>query len=378
MASRLTRRAVIGALAALPTGFHVAHASGRDQALRRLLREKRLAHRIPGLAAAVVRGSAIRAAAVDGVRRSGARDPIRLGDRFHIASCTKSMTATWAAIAVERRLLDWSSALADVVPELRRTMRAEYRAATLEQLLAHAARMPSYTQPSTQRVAWMHGLAGSPVEQRLTFLRDVLASEAPNDASGDGAYSNVGYVAASAMLERVTGIGWEEAIRRELAAPLGLHSLGFGYPARPSRPAQPRGHARVDGRIQVLPFDARRDLPRCLWPAGAVHLSITDLARYARDHLNGLTGRRALLPARQYARLHTPLPGSSSVFTLGWGRREDDRLGRLHFGSGSGGWFFVRIWIASGRDAAVVTASNSGEAAAATRELSERLLTGLV
>ncbi len=341
------------------------------------MHDTRIAHGIPGLAAAVVRGPSIAAVAVDGVRRSGGGDAIGIGDRFHIASCTKSMTATWAAAAVHRGLLDWSSSLSHVVPELARSVRREYRGATLEQLLAHAARMPSFTQPSPQQVAWMHALSGTPVEQRLAFLRKILSTEPPNDQPGDGAYSNVGYVAACAMVERVTGTAWEIGIRDELAARLGLRSLGFGYPASPSRPRQPRGHAMTSGRLAVLPFDPSRELAVSLRPAGAVHLSITDLARYARDHLSGLSGRRALLPARFYARLHTPLPGSSSVFTLGWGRRQDERLGRLHFGAGSGGWFFARVWIAPERSAAVVTLANSGDAAAATRELSERLLTEL-
>lgn len=374
---RLSRRTVIGTLASLPIGISVAYASDRDTALRRVLREKRVAHRIPGLAAAVIRGSTIAAVAVDGLRRWDGRDAIGIHDRFHIASCTKSMTATWAAAAVHRGLLDWSSSLADLLPELARTMRREYRSATLEQLLAHAARMPSYTQPSPQQVAWMYALSGTPVEQRLAFLREVLSMEPPNDRSGDGAYSNVGYVAACAMVERVTGTAWEAGILQGLAAPLGLQSLGFGYPASPFMPDQPRGHAVLDGRIEVLPLDLSRNLAVCLSPAGAVHLSITDLARYARDHLNGLTGGRALLPGSYYARLHSQLPGSSSVFTLGWGMRQDDRLGRLHFGAGSGGWFFARIWIAPERRAAVVTASNSGDAGAATRELSVRLLTSL-
>jgi CubicO group peptidase (beta-lactamase class C family) len=374
MPMSLSRRALLGTLAA--TGLSAAYGQSPTsrQTLASLVREKRAAHGLPGLAAAVVRGGRITALAVSGFRQSGTNEAIEPRDRFHIASCTKSMTATLAAIAVRRGRLHWTTSLADALPELALAVRTEYRGATLEQLLAHAARMPPYTQPPADRVAWMHALGGTPREQRLAFLRDTLSSEPPNDSAGDGAYSNVGYVAASAMIERATGTSWEEAMRSELAAPLGLRSLGFGYPASPSTPHQPRGHARVDGRTGMLPFDPARELAVCLRPAGAVHVSIGDLARYARDHLNGLKGRRALLPPGFYARLHSPLTGSNSVFTLGWGVRQDERLGRLHFGAGSGGWFFARIWIAPERDAAIVTAANSGDAAAATRELSNELL----
>ena len=57
------------------------------------------------------------------------------------------------------------------------------------------------------------------------------------------------------------------------------------------------------------------------------------------------------------------------MFTLGWGIRRDERWGVTHFGAGSGGWFFARIGVLPELDAAVVVASNSGDAGPATREL---------
>jgi hypothetical protein len=45
-----------------------------------------------------------------------------------------------------------------------------------------------------------------------------------------------------------------------------------------------------------------------------------------------------------------------------------------HFGAGSGGWFFAQIKIVPDYDVAVVAASISGLAAAATKELIAELL----
>jgi CubicO group peptidase (beta-lactamase class C family) len=331
-------------------------------------------HGLPGLAAAVVRGGDVESAAVAGVRRLGHPDPLELDDRFHIASCTKSMTATLAAVLVQEKRIDWTSRLVDVVPELRERIRSEYHAATLEQLLGHAARMPAYTQFGPARLEELKSLPGSSTEQRLLFLSSVLASEEPNLAAGNGAYSNVGYTAASVMMERATSQSWEELIRKRLFEPLGLTRVGFGWPATVETPSQPRGHVRRDGKLTEQPLDDSYVLPVVLWPAGAVNSSIGDLARYARDHLNGLLGRPALLPRSAYERLHRTLDGKPEGFTLGWGVRSDPRLGTVHFGSGSGGTFFVRIAIVPGRDVAVVVASNSGEAAEATREVIEALL----
>jgi CubicO group peptidase (beta-lactamase class C family) len=62
------------------------------------------------------------------------------------------------------------------------------------------------------------------------------------------------------------------------------------------------------------------------------------------------------------------------MFTLGWGIGRDRRWGAIHFGAGSGGWFFVRIVIVPEHDAAVVIASNSGDAGPAASELWPRLV----
>lgn len=343
-------------------------------AFERILERIRAKRKLPGLAAALAHGDKVVASGVTGMRRQGSADKIERNDRFHIASCTKSMTATLAAIAVHRGQLKWTTSIADALPSLAEKALPEYRAATLEQLLAHEAKMPAYTQISPQRDGWMKALKGTPTEQRLAFLAEALGTEKPNDGSGAAAYSNVGYAAAGAMVERAAGASWEELLRREIGRPLAMKSLGFGYPATAETPNQPRGHSESGGRIVELPLDESRQLAVCLWPAGAAHCSIGDLALYAADHLNGLCGRRALLPQEMYQRLHRPLGGGDDGFTLGWGVRPDKRWGLAHFGAGSGGWFFARIEIVPDHDAAVVAASNSGQAADATKELITELL----
>ena len=348
-----------------------AESAAQDD-LGRTLERIRARHDLPALAAGVVRGESVELAAV-GIRHAGSPNAIQIDDRFHIASCTKSMTAMMAAMLVEDGVLQWTARLVDVIPELRGKVRPEYRTATLEQLLAHAAHMPAYTQFGDRRLEELKSLRGTPTEQRLTFLREVLSNEPPNPGAGDAAYSNVGYTAAALMLERATGESWEALMRTRIFAPLGLEHVGFGWPATSATPDQPRGHVRDNGRLRAQPLDDSYVLPAALWPAGAVNASIGDLARYAGDHLRGLRGEAALLPASAYQKLHRTLTGERQGFTLGWGVRTDPRLGTVHYGAGSGGTFFVRILIVPDDNVAIVVASNSGDAAAATRSVADTL-----
>jgi CubicO group peptidase (beta-lactamase class C family) len=211
----------------------------------------------------------------------------------------------------------------------------------------------------------------------MSFLTDVLANEPPNRATGDAAYSNVGYTAAALMMEKVTGKSWELLIVAEIFRPLFLMPAAFGWPATKTTPHQPYGHTRRGGRQIPQPLDDSYMLPVALWPAGAVNMSIGALASYAEDHLRGLRGERALLTDSSYARIHRTLSGEPSGYTLGWGVRADPRWGSVHYGAGSGGTFFVRIMIVPQANVAIVVAANSGDAGAATREVVETILNNL-
>ena len=101
------------------------------EAFERILELSRAKHKLPGLAAAVVCGDKIAASGVTGVRRHGTSDKLDRDDRFHIASCTKSMTAMLAAIAIHNGQLKWTTSLADALPELAEKVQPEYRAATM-------------------------------------------------------------------------------------------------------------------------------------------------------------------------------------------------------------------------------------------------------
>ena len=97
----------------------------------------------PALAAAVVRGNQTVAIGATGWRKDGGKEMVTLEDKFHIGSCTKSMTATLAARLVEQGKITWRTTIADVFPELKNAMHEDYRAVTLDQLISHRGGVPA-------------------------------------------------------------------------------------------------------------------------------------------------------------------------------------------------------------------------------------------
>lgn len=91
---------------------------------------------LPALAAAVTINGKMVAVGAVGTRKAGTDMPVKIGDRFHLGSDTKAMTALLAAIFVEAGKLRWDSTIAEVFPELTDQMVPSLRGVALQQLLS--------------------------------------------------------------------------------------------------------------------------------------------------------------------------------------------------------------------------------------------------
>lgn len=310
---------------------------------------------LPAAACAVVDGDRITERAVAGVRLRGAPQPVRVDDRFHLGSVTKSMTATMVGRLVELDLVEWDDTLGETLSGIE--MRPEYRAVTVEQLLQHIAGIPqhlTYDDPEMDRLV---NLPGTPPEQRAAFAAEVLLEEPIAAPATRSNYSNAGYAIVGLVAERAAGSSWEALMREQVFEPLDMKTAVIGWPATESRPDQPRGH--FPDHPQALD---EYPLGGFMAPAGDVSCSISDLARYARLHLWGLNGVDGALRAETIERLHTPLL-EDGTYAAGWSLKKTDSGEVLHWHNGSAGTFYALVAIDPEQDRAVVVAMNTGFAA---------------
>ncbi|MEO8351102.1 MAG: serine hydrolase domain-containing protein [Chthoniobacteraceae bacterium] len=328
-----------------------------------LLEPIRNQYQLPALTAAAVINGKIVSLGTAGARRLGDPTPATNSDLWHIGSCTKSMTATLAAGMIEEGLLRWDSTISETIPTLKGALHPDWEKVTLEQLLTNRSGAPGQAPGDLWKAAWKQ--EGSPAEQRMTFVRG-LASRPPEAPPGTRfIYSNQGFSIAGAMLETVAGEPFETLLTRRLFEPLGMKSAGFGAPGEPGRATQPWGHARTGGEIQPIPPGPKADNPPAITPAGRVHLSIADFARYAGWHAQGANARPSLLSAESMTKLHTAAEGQD--YAMGWGvAHRAWAAGETLSHTGSNNSWFAVMWVAPARGAAFVAATNiGGEAAAA-------------
>jgi CubicO group peptidase (beta-lactamase class C family) len=170
-------------------------------------------------------------------------------------------------------------------------------------------------------------------------------------------YSNQGYAVAGAMLERVSGKSWETLTRERLFEPLGMKSAGFGAPGDAKKLDQPWGHALVEGRVQPVSPGPLADNPAAIGPAGTVHCSIGDIARYAGWHARSLRTTARILGPASFTQLHTAPAGSD--YAMGWVVTQRAWAGGTTLThNGSNTMWYTVMWLAPGKDLAFVAATN--------------------
>lgn len=324
----------------------------------------------PAIAMVVMQDGKIVEQAVVGQRSVDDDMAVTMSDRFHVGSITKSMTATVVGSVVESGKLSWSDTLGELLPDVE--MQDVYRDVTIEELLQHRSGVPAMTTLTDEDAAPLDALAGTSTEVRGQFIRQLLMDDPAGTPHGASSYSNAGYGLAGYLAEQATGKSWEALLQEVIFDPLGMSSAGCGWPASPDRPDQPRGHQFVNDTYQTIPF-GDYDLGPYIDPAGDVHCSATDLAKYGQAHLAGLHDRSGgLLTAATIKRLHTSLhPELDGMpYAGGWVIRSTED-GVIHWHNGSAGTFFAQLELEPERDRVCVVMMNIG---AAGQEITDRLL----
>jgi CubicO group peptidase (beta-lactamase class C family) len=278
--------------AAVSLAVPVSAGEPRVKDLGEQLEAIRKQYELPGLAAAAVRGPRIVAEGAAGVRRVGKRDKLTPNDRLALASCTKRMTSAMVARVIDTGKLTFETTLAEALPEI--AMRDDYRKVTVAQLLTHTGGIQSYTKFTPQSGRFLMELKGSAAEQREQFIKHLLQEEPVAKPGTQRIYSNASYALVAFVAERRAERSWETLMQDEVFKPLGMSTAGFGRPVSQEHPNEPTLHRKGGQGYEPEP-EGQPNVMAVLAPAGDVHCSIRDFAKFAAYELEAAQGRDSLL-----------------------------------------------------------------------------------
>ncbi len=320
------------------------------------------AYAFPALAAAVIVDGKLHAAGVVGVRKHGSDVKAEPNDPFHLGSCTKAMTGSLIGLLVQQGKLKWQTPLAEYFPDLKDKMHPDYRGVTLVHLLSHRAGVPPMTNgfaPIRDKELQQIRALESPRAQRRRAMEIVLCEPPINKPGDKQEYSNAGFMIAGVIAETVTGEDYEALLRRLLFEPLGMKSAGFGAMGTTGHVDAPWPHRKQGDRLIPIDPGPMSDNPPFITPAGRVHCSMGDWAKYIQCILAATREEQGLLSPDQVQQLKEPPFGGG--YALGWGLCDRDwGAGRVLQHAGSNRMNYCVVWVAPLKNFAVLVATNRG------------------
>jgi CubicO group peptidase (beta-lactamase class C family) len=264
---------------------------------------------LPALAAVLVHDGQIIEMVATGTRKINSNISVTIEDKWHLGSLTKSMTSTLAAMLVKQGTISWSTTIADVYPELSGVMNSKYENIRLDQLLSHTSGM----RPNLPALNSYQTSTLDIESQRQKMVEEAVILN-PEVEEGEYLYSNLGYMVAGAMMERLTSTSWETLLDNNLFNSLAMTSSGFGIPDVQDNSTQPVGHSSQGSGWKA----SNTDNPAVLGPAGTVHSSLENMGKYIAAHLMAARGNdvAGVLTATEFNKLHTATENSD--YALGW------------------------------------------------------------
>jgi CubicO group peptidase (beta-lactamase class C family) len=227
---------------------------------------------VPGVAVAVVHGGETVFSQGFGVRRLGDPAPVDPTTVFQVASVSKSISATIAAIQVTKGVVSWDDPVSSHLPGFALSDPYVTAHATIGDFFAHRTGLPF--------------AAGDNLEDLGYTRPEILArlSQLPLDAFRTSYhYANFGTTTAAEAVAAASGEAWEDLAQDVLYKPLGMASTSSRHADYLARPNRAVLHTLQDGRFQPL-YD--RD-PDAQAPAGGVSSNVIDLAEWLKLLLGG-------------------------------------------------------------------------------------------
>ncbi|MBQ0006573.1 MAG: serine hydrolase [Alistipes sp.] len=273
---------LLAALLSIPGG----NDSTVTDALRHYSQKVLSDWKIPGMSVSVVKDGELIFNEGFGVKRQGESDRVDEHTLFHVGSISKSFTATVMASVVDDGLLKWDDRVKDILPDFDWADDEVEQQMLVKDLFTHATGLC----PQVGTYIANLGYDRNDIYQMFKYMKPIYPFRS------QFGYNNITFIIAARIIEKVTGMTWEDNVRMRVFAPLGMNESCIGgdeYDAAGRKAScahafhYRRGKDGSDG-IRTFPLDGEN---RALWwvsvigPAGSVCSTSSDMAKYVSCHL---------------------------------------------------------------------------------------------
>jgi D-alanyl-D-alanine carboxypeptidase len=272
---------------------------GADAALDRALKELVAMEGGPPGAIAIVQRGNHRQVHSFGVRNIKSGLPLRADDHMRLASASKAFNGAVALSLVSKGELS----LSDTIGELLTDLPQFWHKITLRQLLNHTSGLPNFTED----LAYLAALGASPTNAPspralLSYVEDEQLNFEPGS---EYRYSNTDNIVVGLMVEAATGESYEQQLREQVYAPLGLKKTSL---PRGANLRKPFIHGYDNDPSQQPPEDISEVLASgWVWASGGMVSTPFEVNDFVRGYVGG-----ELFDLKTRARQRKVVEGGSS------------------------------------------------------------------
>jgi len=290
------------------------HSSGGKMnviELRGLIQELTAQYQVPGASIAVLEKDVVTEAAT-GVLSMSTGVEVTPDSLFQIASIGKMWNATLVMQLVDEGKVELNSPVRAYLPELQFADRQATDLITVKHLLCHTGGIDGEHYADTGR--------GNDCYEKFVATCTVIPQLA---APGSFfSYARAGSVVLGRMIEKVTGLDWDTALRERLICPLGARrTVSLPEEAILHRVAVGHDPTASGGLAPVTVWQQ----PRSTGPAGGISTTTAELLSFARMHLDdgvAPNGTRVLskksVRAMQTPQVKSPDPWMFPMCGISW------------------------------------------------------------
>lgn len=166
--------------------------------------------------------------------------------------------------------------------------------------------------------------------------------------------TNGGGIVEVAAAEAASGEAWDALIEKHIFEQFGMTKSGFGWVGKGGEDV-PWGHTMRDGALHPVDPNGDYQLPQYLAPAGDIHASLPDMARFFQGILLSWHEKDSYLDRDTLQQMLTRRLGSG----LGWGAREAFGYDPVAIYSGSADTFLMVVVLIPDADLGFAVAANA-------------------
>ncbi len=333
-------------------------------------------YEVPGASIAVLRNGKLIASEAAGVINLDTQVPATVDTVFQIGSITKPMTTTLVMGLIDEGKLELDAPVSRYLPSFRVADAAVSRQVTLRHLLSHQSGIDGDLFADSGR--------GDDSVEKLMLMSTMLPSLFPIGAKHS--YCNIGFAVLGRVIEVVTGLSFDEALRQRLFEPLGMkHAVSVPEDTLRFRSAighVPSGRKKGLWYVTRQPYLAHGQKAAGSTPA----MSVTDLLKFVAMHMSGgknawgqrvLSSRSVRLMQTRQITVQKQTSRNITHWGLGWFLMTWDNNVKLygHDGAAMGQYSFLRVL--PEKNLAIALLTNGGDATGLQQELFSELFAGL-